>query len=76
MPIISIAFYMVIIHIQIARFGNHSKGLNTQSSLAKDNHASPSQHPMNPVQVRIATLTETNEPPPHTPNSKFDLESV
>ena len=76
MPIISIAFYMVIIHIQISRFGNNSTDLNTQGSPAKDNHAGPSQHPMSPVQVRITTLTETNDSPPHTPNSKFDLESV
>jgi hypothetical protein len=76
MPIISIAFYMVIIRVQIAKSGNNSKGLSTHSRLNKDNHAPSDGRSLNPMQVRITTLTETNDTPSRPSNSKFDLEEV
>jgi len=79
MPIISIAFYMVIIHVQIARSGTNSKGLSTDSGLIKDRHAIPdrsSRYLMSPVQVQITTSTETNDSSSPPSDSKFSIENV
>jgi len=79
MPIISIAFYMVIIRVEIAKSANTSTGLSTHSSngpLTKRSHAhAPTEHSQYSM-VHITKLTETHHDSLEPPNSKFDRQEV
>jgi hypothetical protein len=63
MPIISIAFYMVIIRVGIAKTGNNTQGISTLGGKSIGNSVIPTndpQYPMDRMQVHVTKLTETN----------------
>jgi len=69
MPIISIAFYMVIIRVGLAKrdiSGVHSTSISTISGghtgSGMVSHSAGSNYSMNRMQVHITKLTETNNP--------------
>lgn len=63
MPIISIAFYMVIIRVGIAKTGNNTQGISTLGGKSIGNSVIPTndpQYPMDRMRVHVTKLTETN----------------
>lgn len=70
MPIISIAFYMVIIRVSLARHdisGSHAQSITTVNGRGTVgngmvSHDVDNNYPMNSMQVHITKLTETNNP--------------
>ena len=63
-PVISIAFYMIIIRVELSKIRNNSRGLSTHSGLPKSSPAVLANHlqyPMDFVQVHVTTSSETDD---------------